>query len=389
MTELFPIKVSVIQWACERAGTLYSALIAHKDFKRLSNESNGYVHLTMKNVEKLSKVLRYPQMYFFYDAPVESIDRLQIADFRTFKANEQNKPSLNLLDQIKASIRHQNWFEDFAIENDLEQFKFNKKFDLKASPVNAAKVVSEDLHIAYTKSNNSNAYLNDLREILESNNIIVEISKVSNNSKNRLDVNEFRGFALSSENAPLIFVNGNDAIHAQIFTLCHELGHICLGQTGLSDVKFNSKDKVEKWCNEFAANILMPENDITNDFNNSDSIQEFLRDAVKKYHVSSFALIVRLNNLKLIDKSNFSTWFIKCKRDYEDSINLALKDTKNSKGGNFYNTFKSRSSTLFTKALLSSALVGETPFRDAVKLLGVSSIKTMDNIAKKYGLLNE
>jgi Zn-dependent peptidase ImmA (M78 family) len=73
-----------------------------------------------------------------------------------------------------------------------------------------------------------------------------------------------RGFSIWDDHAPLIVVNTFWRPEARIFTMLHELGHLvtrsnsaCLEQG--DGPRVPSDDPAERWCEAFAAQVLIPE----------------------------------------------------------------------------------------------------------------------------------
>ena len=81
------------------------------------------------------------------------------------------------------------------------------------------------------------------------------------NTHRKLELDEFRGFALPDPLAPIVFVNAQDSIPAQIFTLAYELAHIWLNEPGVSSPDFRldsaaCENPVEQVCHSVAAKVL-------------------------------------------------------------------------------------------------------------------------------------
>jgi len=81
-----------------------------------------------------------------------------------------------------------------------------------------------------------------------------------------LTKDDLRGFSIVDEQLPIIVIKrGNEPPTAKIFTLFHEVGHILLNEGGICDIKIhNEQQSIEKWCNAFAAEILVPSKELLN-----------------------------------------------------------------------------------------------------------------------------
>ena len=79
----------------------------------------------------------------------------------------------------------------------------------------------------------------------------------------RVESSEASGFAYWADTLPFIVVNRKDAPGRRLFSLLHELAHLMLHQSGISDLDPYGRrpvadEKVEVFCNAVAAAALMP-----------------------------------------------------------------------------------------------------------------------------------
>ncbi len=84
-----------------------------------------------------------------------------------------------------------------------------------------------------------------------------------------LTQDNLRGFSITDDTIPIIVVKrGGELPSTKIFTLFHELGHIILNDGGMCDISLSDNaPKIEKWCNAFAGEILVPSKQFNCDWN--------------------------------------------------------------------------------------------------------------------------
>jgi Zn-dependent peptidase ImmA (M78 family) len=113
-----------------------------------------------------------------------------------------------------------------------------------------------------------------------------------------------RGFSAWDPRAPVIVVNTAWNEEARIYTLFHELGHLitrtssaCVESLRTSD----HGDPIERWCERFAAEVLMPRNDIEAALRQQGWTQgtkitnlETAADIARRFKVSLRAAVIRL-----------------------------------------------------------------------------------------------
>jgi Zn-dependent peptidase ImmA (M78 family) len=233
------------------------------------------------------------------------------------------------------------------------------------------------------------AALSGLAGRAESAGALVMISGiVGSNTHRKLEPEEFRGFALVDDLAPVVFVNGVDTKAAQIFTLVHELGHLCLGESAVSrpDLEAAVEDSsIEQWCNTFAAEFLVPRASLANEFDRNVQLIEELERLAGLYKSSTLVVLRRLLDIDLMSRDQYFDVFRQ-----ERARILALMgeaSQSSSSGGDFYNVQPVRVSKRFARSIISDTLEGNTPYRDAARLLGFRKQSTFEVLGERLGVV--
>jgi Zn-dependent peptidase ImmA (M78 family) len=211
--------------------------------------------------------------------------------------------------------------------------------------------------------------------------VLVMVSGVvGSNNRRKLDPDEFRGFALSDPLAPLVFINGADTKAAQMFTLAHELAHLWLGQSALSDVdpKTAPDHEVERWCNAVAAELLVPLRALRASLDAGEDLRHSLDRLARQFKVSTLVILRRLYDADRLGRERF--W-----EEYEAEFKR-LRRLPASSGGDFYLTTGARLGKRFARTVVVAAMEGRTSFTEASRLLGFKKMATFRELSASLGV---
>ncbi len=379
-----PVRPEMLRWAIERARMIPDDLSAK--FGKLDEWLAGNVQPTLKQLEAFANAVHVPIGYLFLEKPPE--EPLPIPDFRTVAGRQLGKPSPNLLDMIYACQERQSWYADFARLYQESELPFVGSATMEMPPETVAEQIREILGFSVEARRDCSTWTEALRMFIrqaDEAGILVMISGiVFSNTKRKLDVEEFRGFALVDRRAPLVFINGSDTKAAQMFTLAHELAHIWLGASALSNASaapIGGFRREEVWCNKVAAELLAPLRAVRAELRPKEPLEETLRRLARHFKVSTLVVLRRLLDSGALTRPQFDV-------AWQEEIGRLRELTRSaSDGGNFYRTTLSRVSHRFTRALVISTLEGQTLYRDAFRMLGVRKTETFNNLGREVGVL--
>jgi Zn-dependent peptidase ImmA (M78 family) len=375
------VSPKLLRWAQARSG-LDDETIARR-FPKFDAWLSQDVQPTLKQLERFANATRTPVGYLFLAEP--PVEQVPIPDFRTIGNRHIERPSPDLLDTLYICQQRQEWYRDFARANREEPLQFVGSANLASGIQEAATSIRTTLGFDIEERRQLPTWTDALRTFAgqaDRIGILVMVSGVvGNNNHRKLDPDEFRGFALSDPLAPLVFINGADTKAAQMFTLAHELAHIWLGQSALSDIgpATTPTNDVEDWCNRVAAELLVPRAVLAAEYQPDEKLPQALSRLARRFKVSTLVVLRRIYDIGGLTREAF--W------DAYDSELARLLAIPRSTGGDFYLTQGARVGKRFARALIGSTLEGQTLYRDAFRLLGFSKLATFRELGHSLGVI--
>ena len=375
------INPALLTWARERARV--EVFMLESRFPKLAAWEAGESQPTLRQLEDFARAVHVPIGYLFLPEPMK--ETLPISDFRTLSGRAS--PSPNLLDAIYLCQQRQDWYRDYARMEGFSALDFIGSVSATDDPVAVAKTIRDILGLETAERQKLPNWVEALRQLMakvEGTGVLVMASSiVGSNSHRKLNVEEFRGFALADELAPLIFLNAADSKAAQMFTLAHELAHLWLGESGISNTETGRlpEQRTERWCNAVAAELLMPMGAAREAYKPDLPLQEEIKRLARLFKVSTLVVLRRLFDAGIINKTVL--WQLYC-TESERVRALSLRTTG---GGDFYHTLGARTGKRFAQAVLANTLEGQTLFQDAFRLLGIKQNVTFYNAARELGVM--
>lgn len=377
--ENLQISPQVIAWAASRMG-----LPLDQFASKISKRNPGKIKegkLTESQALRIAKEARIKLGDLFLSKP-PAPPKLPIADFRTTQTSDP------LSDDFFETFRDiefkQDWYRDYLEKEDADPLPFigkyaDRKKSVQAIALDIRETLGVDRQLVSTVTTPDQLYAQWVARAEAAGILVFKNGVVGNSTRRTLSVSEFRGFVISDTLAPVIFINGNDAPAAWLFTLAHELAHLWLGESGVSDVSPVSQNAQEVLCNRIAAEALVPVGDFVAFWEGLKSapLSQALQAGRQEFKVSELVLARRALDSDFISHKQYQEIYL---------INRERAKTKSGGGGDFYLTHKIRNSKTFTNRVANLAANGKISFREAGHLLRVSPNRVMTIYKKSHAI---
>lgn len=377
MAEAF-VNPRLLVWARERASFDVGAMAAALDVsqEKVTSWESGASRPSFTHAEKWASVthVAFGMLY----APKPPLESPPPPDFRTVEG-KTHQPSLAFRDLYQDVQFKHDWYRHYRVSEGFDAVPFVQSLRPQVSPSTLATAMRTTLKVSREGVKASDEYFRRLVAAAEAAGVwVMRSSTVGADTHRSLKPDEFRGFAIADPIAPLVFVNVADAPNAQLFTLVHELAHLWLGKSGVSDPLAPTADAAERLCNAAAAEFLVPGAELQRHWRKRDAAEEQFVVLAREFKVSAAVVAIRAREVGLASNREVDAFLEKQRSAWKH-----LK--KKSSGGNYYTTLMTRNGREFARAVLAEASSRNLLLRDAGELLNMHAAKVM-TAARREGL---
>jgi Zn-dependent peptidase ImmA (M78 family) len=322
---------------------------------RISLKSLDEGKLTIPQLKRLAKVLKRPIAAFFSD---EIPELPKIQDYRLNREKRINPKIFEAQREIIYLIKK---LKEMGIEKSVIP-----TFKSTVSPFQLAKEFRDYLGIEGIKNQKPNVVLSKYKEIIEDKLkfIIVEYPLKSK------ETDDVRGFSSIYSEIASIVLNENDHPSVKLFSLFHEVCHLLRKNSGICSLEYEVEEKYkeESFCNKFAAEFLVPSDDIKKELQNYPIPEETFLETVKVlskiFAVSKQVILLRLLYLKHLSIEKY----------YSLKAKLEEKEIKQQFGKrNWEEVFKNRVGNLTIKEVKKRLQENKLSFYEALNILNIKT----------------
>jgi Zn-dependent peptidase ImmA (M78 family) len=300
---------------------------------RLQKWENDDGSPTYAQLIKLAKAYRRPILTFFLPAPPKK--EVHLLDFRTLvnRETEINASSAEFSALVRQNEALQKSVREILLESNKEPLSFVGSIMSDFDPVDVAHKIRNTLKCDISnqkKIRTAQGLFSYIRDKSQEKGIYIIVQGNLGSMHTNMGPNVFRGFTISDKLAPLVVINPNDTKTANVFTLIHELCHVWLGDTGVSNwISLNIEDpeptnKNEQFCNQVAAEFLVPKADLLKQWDMLTIGYEayvVIKRIARQFKVSPIVIARRLLEFNRISIESYWDWY----HDYQEEW-LKLKE---------------------------------------------------------------
>lgn len=307
--QLSPVTPDVLRWAINEDGRSVPELAEalHVDVDAIDGWAKGDAQPTRGEVTRLADVLKRPRALFFMPAPPTAASLPP--SFRHPPGDDRlvSSRARRWIRQARRVQQAVSWALASDEPADVPQVSADWA-PSRAAPV-ARRWLGLSVEVQLNWSDDYEA-LRGWRDAIEERGVLVFMLEMGNG--------EIRGFSAWDLYAPLIVANSSRVNPAaRIFTMAHELGHLLTrGDSACVEPVPDPwlgisvpGDGIERWCEEFAADLLMPAEVVQREVSGLDRAMadiDKVRWVARRFRVSHRAAALRLIDLGQAPRSLYA-----------------------------------------------------------------------------------